>query len=68
MNDVVTAALSLVVVGTPWVLGGFHPTREDVAWAILLAFAVAFLTLGAIVMSTFLHAGSAASIRRTPLP
>jgi hypothetical protein len=37
----------------PWILGGLHPTREDLAWAILLAFASGFLSICALVLSTF---------------
>jgi hypothetical protein len=54
VNEVVTDALALVTVATPWVLGGLRPTREDLTWAILLAFTGGFLSIGATVMSAFL--------------
>src|SRR5687767_10019718 len=39
VNEVVTTAMSLVLIVVPWALGGLHPTREDLTWAILLSFA-----------------------------
>jgi hypothetical protein len=68
VNDVITATMSLVVLATPWIVGGFRPTREDLTWAILLAFAAGLLSLGAMVMSTFLRAGQDSSTRGTPPP
>jgi hypothetical protein len=53
VNEVVTTLVALAMLVTPWALGGFHPTREDLAWAILLAFAAGFLSIGAVVMSAF---------------
>jgi hypothetical protein len=53
VNEVVTTAVALVLVVLPWVLGGLHPTREDLTWAILLSFAAGFLSIGATVMSAF---------------
>lgn len=53
VNEVVTDAMSVIIVATPWVLGGLHPTREHLTWAILLAFAAGFLSMGATVMSAF---------------
>lgn len=47
---------SLAVVGivaVPWALGGLHPTREDLAWAVLLSFGTGFLSICAMVMSVF---------------
>jgi hypothetical protein len=52
-NEVVTSVLALMLVVLPWVLGGLHPTREDLTWAILLSFAAGFLSIGATVMSAF---------------
>jgi polar amino acid transport system substrate-binding protein len=55
----------MVMLVTPWALGGLHPTREDLAWAILLSFAAGFLSIGAVVISAFdiarLDAGSPAA-------
>jgi hypothetical protein len=53
VNEVVTSAVALVLVVTPWVLGGLRPSREDLTWAILLSFAAGFLSIGATVMSAF---------------
>jgi hypothetical protein len=58
VNEVIIDAMALVIVATPWVLGGLQPTREDLTWAILLAFAAGFLIIGATVMSTFLDRAS----------
>ena len=43
----------VVLIVTPWALGGLHPTREDLTWAILLSFAAGFLSISATVMSAF---------------
>jgi hypothetical protein len=43
----------VVLIVTPWARGGLHPTREDLTWAILLAFAAGFLSISATVMSAF---------------
>jgi hypothetical protein len=67
VNDVATATMSLVVAAAPWILGGLRPSREDLTWAILLAFAAGFVSLAAIVMSTFLPGRQAPSARRNPL-
>lgn len=53
VNEVVTTAVALVLVVLPWALGGLHPTREDLTWAILLSFVAGFLSIGATVMSAF---------------
>jgi hypothetical protein len=42
-----------VLVSVPWILGGLHPTREDLTWAILLSFATGFIAISALVLSTF---------------
>jgi hypothetical protein len=52
-NEVVTTVVAVVMLVTPWALGGLHPTREDLAWAILLSFAAGFLSIGAVVVSAF---------------
>jgi hypothetical protein len=54
VNEVVTSAMAPAIVVTPWALGGLQPTREDLTWAILLAFLAGFLIIAAIVMSAFL--------------
>lgn len=51
--EVFTTMLALVLIVTPWALGGLRPTREDLTWAILLSFAVGFISISATVMSAF---------------
>jgi hypothetical protein len=53
VNEVVTSVMVVVLIVTPWALGGLHPTREDLTWAILLSFAAGFLSISATVMSAF---------------
>jgi hypothetical protein len=53
VNEVVGTAAVLVIVVLPWALGGLHPTREDLTWAILLSFAAAFLSVCALMVSAF---------------
>jgi hypothetical protein len=53
VNEVVTTLLALLLIVLPWALGGLHPTREDLAWAILLSFAAGLLSIGVTVMSAF---------------
>ncbi|MGH8926209.1 MAG: hypothetical protein ACRDWA_16500 [Acidimicrobiia bacterium] len=53
VNEMVTTALAVSLVLLPWILGGITPSREDITWAILLAFAAGFLSIGATVMSAF---------------
>ena len=40
VNEVVGTAAVVVIVVIPWILGGLHPSREDLTWAILLSFCV----------------------------
>jgi hypothetical protein len=53
VNEIVTTALAILVIVLPWALGGLHPTRKDLTWAILLAFAAGFLSIAATVMTAF---------------
>lgn len=53
VNEVAGSAGVLALVAIPWILGGLHPTREDLTWAILLAFASGFMSIGALVLSVF---------------
>ena len=53
VNEAVTTGLSVLAVVLPWALGGFRPSREDLAWAILLTFAAGLLSIVATVMSAF---------------
>ena len=50
VNELMGTAAVLVIVALPWVLGGLHPTREDLTWAILLAFATGFTSISALVL------------------
>ena len=50
VNELVGSAAVLVIVALPWVLGGLHPTRQDLTWAILLAFAAGFASISALVL------------------
>jgi hypothetical protein len=45
------AVVALVIV--PWVLGGLHPSREDLTWSILLSFASGFVSAGTVVLAVF---------------
>lgn len=53
VNEILGTAAVLILVVLPWALGGLHPTREDLTWAILLSFAAGFLSVGALVLSVF---------------
>lgn len=63
VNEVVGTATVLTLVVLPWALGGFHPTREDLTWAILLSFASGFLSVGALVLSVYDMAGYESAAR-----
>jgi hypothetical protein len=53
VNEVLGSLAVLALVVIPWALGGLHPTREDLVWAILLSFASGFLSVGTLVLSVF---------------
>lgn len=53
LNEVVSSLGVLALVSVPWVLGGLRPSREDLTWAILLAFATGFLSILTAVLSAF---------------
>ncbi|MGH2554285.1 MAG: hypothetical protein ACRDHO_01015 [Actinomycetota bacterium] len=53
VNEVVGTVGVGVIVVIPWILGGLHPTREDLTWAILLSFTSAFLSVCALVLSAY---------------
>ncbi len=53
LNELLGSVAVVFIVTVPWILGGFHPTREDLTWAILLAFASGFLSISAAVLSAF---------------
>jgi hypothetical protein len=50
VNELVGTAAVVTIVALPWVLGGLHPTREDLTWTILLAFAAGFASISALVL------------------
>ena len=51
VNEVVGSLAVLAVVLVPWLLGGLHPSREDLTWAILLSFGAGFVSVAALVLS-----------------
>jgi hypothetical protein len=53
VNEIAGTVGVIVLVVIPWILGGLRPTREDLTWAILLAFASGFLSISAVVLSIF---------------
>jgi hypothetical protein len=53
LNEIATTIMTVTLVILPWLLGGLHPYRGDFVWAILLAFAVGFLSISTTVISTF---------------
>jgi len=53
VNELLGTAGVLAIVTIPWVLGGLRPTREDLAWAILLSFGVGFISVCAMALSVF---------------
>ena len=58
VNEVVGTVLVAVLVVIPWALGGLHPTRQDLTWAILLSFATGFFSVCTAVLFAFDIAGS----------
>ena len=53
INEVAGTVGVVVIVTLPWILGGTDPSREDLTWAILVAFATAFLSLVTLILSVF---------------
>lgn len=53
VNEALATIGMVVLVTVPWILGGFNPTREDLTWAILIAFLIGFTSFGAVVLSAF---------------
>jgi hypothetical protein len=52
-NEIAGTVGVAVLVVLPWILGGLRPSREDLTWAILLAFAAGFISVCALVLSVF---------------
>jgi hypothetical protein len=53
VNELVGTAAVVLLVTLPWILGGIDPSREDLAWSILLAFGSGFLSVSAMVLFAF---------------
>jgi hypothetical protein len=53
VTEVVGTIGVAVIVIVPWALGGLDPSREDLAWAILVSFATALISLFATVFAAF---------------
>jgi hypothetical protein len=53
LNEIAGTIGVAVLVVLPWSLGGIDPSREDLTWGILIAFATAFLSLATLVVSVF---------------
>jgi hypothetical protein len=53
VTEVLGSAAVVAIVTVPWILGGLHPGRADLAWAILLSFATGLLSVYAMVMAAF---------------
>ena len=51
--EVVATAGAVLVITVPWVLGGLEPSREDLTWGVLLAFASGVFSIWAMVMIAF---------------
>jgi hypothetical protein len=51
INEIVGTVGVVILITTPWLLGGLDPTREDLTWAILVSFATAFISVLALVLS-----------------
>jgi uncharacterized YccA/Bax inhibitor family protein len=53
VNEVLGTIGVVLIVLVPWILGGIDPSREDLTWAILIAFGTAFLSLATLLLSVF---------------
>lgn len=53
VNEILGTVAVVALVAVPWILGGLRPSREDLTWSILLAFAAGFISIGALVLSVF---------------
>jgi hypothetical protein len=66
LNELAGTTLVATLVVVPWALGGLHPTREDLTWAILLSFGAGFLSVSALVLSVFETAEPVTEARTSP--
>jgi enamine deaminase RidA (YjgF/YER057c/UK114 family) len=53
INEVVGTVGVVAIVVLPWLRGGLRPDREDLTLSALIAFATAFVSVGAIALSAF---------------
>lgn len=53
LNEIVGSVAVVGIITIPWILGGFHPTTEDLTWAILLSFVTGFASICAMVLFAF---------------
>jgi hypothetical protein len=70
VTEVVGTLLTILGITVPWILGGLEPSREDLTWSILLAFAAGFISIWAMVLTAFDIGGRApeADVAPTPQP
>ena len=52
-TEVVGTVATVLGITLPWILGGLEPSREDITWTILLAFACGFIGIWAMVLTAF---------------
>jgi hypothetical protein len=57
ITELVGTIATILGITLPWILGGLEPSREDITWSILLAFASGFLGIWAMVLTAFDIAG-----------
>jgi len=53
LNEIAGTATVVLIVLLPWILGGIDPTREDLTWSLMLAFAAGFLSVCALVLTAY---------------
>ena len=52
-TEIIGTIGTVLAVTLPWILGGLEPSREDMTWTILLAFATGFIGIWAMVLTAF---------------
>jgi hypothetical protein len=68
VNEVLGTIAVLTLVVVPWALGGLHPSREDLTWAILLSLGSGFLSVSALVLSVIDTARDEAPVQEPAAP
>jgi 2-iminobutanoate/2-iminopropanoate deaminase len=68
LNEIAGTVGVVAIVALPWILGGLRPSREDLTLAAFLALATAFVSVGAIALSTFDIARLGAAGEPPPAP